>query len=212
MSKKITDEEIEKGVAKVERMNAMFDKSIVPILFIAALAVFLFGALPKLIRNVKGADDTAASSYVDELTVYEQRSKFMDELEQNLEKAEAAGYTYIPEIQDALCISKMYNETTIVAHFYDGSVSYGKIIYTEGIEGCSKVEVRVYTVNRSGVTVTLEDGTAYNAVFADTDFTADEALTDTDTSERLAVLRYVSGEELKAMRETYDAELNALLS
>ncbi len=208
MSKRITDEEIEKGVAKVERMNRMFDKAIVPVLFIAALAVFLFGALPRLVRNTKNADTV---DYADELTVYEQRSKYMDELEQNLEAAEAAGYTYIPEIQDAICISKQYDDSTIIAHFYDGSVSYGKIICTDGLEKCAKAEVRVYNANRSGVTVTLEDGTAYNAVFTDAFFSADETLTDTDTAERLTVLGYISAEQLIEMRGLYDSELSALI-
>lgn len=208
MSKKITDEEIEKGVAKVERMNSMFDKAIVPVLFIAALAVFLFGALPRLVRNTKNTD---AVGFADELTIYEQRSKYMDELEQNLEAAENAGYIYIPEIQDAICISKQYDNGTIIAHFYDGTISYGKIVCTEGLEKCAKAEVRVYNANRSGVTVTLEDGTAYNAVFTDAAFLTDEMLTDSDTAEKLMVLEYISAEKLIEMRGLYDSELSALI-
>ncbi len=216
MSKKITDEDIERGAQKVERMNAMFDKAIIPVLFIAALAVFLFGALPKLIRHlekdeVAPQEGEAVVGYADELNLYEKRSQFMDTLEENMGKAEAAGYSRMPEEFGVNCILKQYDENTIVAHFYDGSTSYGKVI-TEGLADCAKVEIRAYTANRSTVIVTLDDGESLSAKFSSTAFTADETLTDTDTNDRLAVLGYVSSEELSAIRAIYDRELEALLS
>lgn len=213
MSKKITDEDIERGVQKVERMNAMFDKAAIPVLFAAALAIFLFGALPKLIRNIKHEEKTPQQvvEYVDELTVYEQRSKFMDELDVNMEKAEAAGYSKMPEEFGTTCILKQYDENTIVAHFYDGNTSYGKLI-AEGIEKCAKVEMRIYTSNYSSVIITLDNGETVSAMFNNTAFTADETLTDTDTNERLGVLENISSEKLSEIRGIYDAELEALLA
>ncbi len=213
MSKKITDEDIERGVEKVQRMNAMFDKAAIPVLFVAALAVFLFGALPKLIRNIKHEEKNPQQvvEYTDELTVYEKRSKFMDELDTNMEKASMAGYSKMPEEFGTNCILKQLDDNTIIAHFYDGSTSYGKII-SEGAGGCRKVEMRVYTSNYSSVIVTLEHGENISAMFNNTLFLADETLTDTDTNERLSVLENISSEKLSEMRGIYDRELEMLLA
>ena len=211
MSKKITDHDIEQGVAKVERMNKAFDKAIIPVLFIAALAVFLFGALPKLIRNIKAEPQQEQKPvvYEEELTLYEKRSQFMDELELNLPKIQQAGYEVQPEVQGIKSISKQYDENTVIAHFHTGFSSYGKII-KNGKESYSKADLQV---NITGVSVnlTLADGSRLSARFADGSFAFDETLTDTDTSERVAVLEYITAEELTAMLVLYDAELTALI-
>lgn len=212
MSKKITDEDIEQGVAKVERMNKMFDKAILPVLLIAALAVFLFGALPKLIRNMNSSDEQpqAVVDYTDELTMYEQRSKFMDEIDMNLDRLQSTGYEQQPEVQGTSSISKQYDENTVVAHFYNGASSYGKVIKS-GMDTCKKLDMQINNSVYISVSVTLNDGTRISAKF-DSSFAFDETLTDTDTAEKLSVLNYVTTEELKAMLTLYDTELSALIS
>lgn len=211
MSKKITDQDIEQGVAKVERMNKAFDKAIIPVLFVAALAVFLFGALPKLIRNTKAEPQPESKPviYTDELTLYEKRSKFMDELDVNLAKVQQSGYEVQPDVQGTKSISKQYDENTVIAHFYTGVSSYGKII-REGADSYLKADLQINIAGFS-VTLTLHDGSRLSARFADGSFAFDETLTDTDTSDRLAVLEHIKAEELSAMLALYDSELTLLI-
>ncbi len=212
MSKKITDEDIENGVAKVERMNKAFDKAIIPVLFIAALSVFLFGALPKLIRNMKETlkEESVPVTYVGELTLYEKRSKFMDELDINGEKIQEAGYKLQPEVQGIKSISKQYDDQTVIAHFYTGVSSYGKVIREDtdkNIRSDLQINIAGYSV-----TVTLSDASRINAKFTDSSFTADETLTGTDSSKQAEVLLHVTSEELNAMLAIYDAELASLVN
>lgn len=210
MSKKVTDADIERGVEKVERMNAMFDKAIIPVLFVAALAVFIFGAMPKLMRNIKSKEEKPAEEYVYELNSYELRSKFMDELDMNTEKLQSSGYEMVPEMQGTTGITKQRDEKTIVSHFYNGASSYGRVTYY-GLETCKRVDMQINNAMSISVAVTLEDETRVEARFSGSGFLAEEIITDTDTNEPTEIFNYVSEVELSALFSIYTEELEMLV-
>lgn len=218
MSKRITDEDIEKGVEKVEKMNALFDKMVLPVLLIAALAVFFFGALPKLKRCVSDetvqpqetavvtqSDVSGSDGQEEPNELYARRNAFLSDMKAHREEIEAKGYTFIEAVEGLDSIRIRPDEDTTIYEFCDNGKCYGQIRTTE-FEVFEEAAVTVMGSSHINVVLTLADGEKLYAVFENESF-----LPEGSDDDQQMILAYLTSEELTGIKQRYDRQLEELL-
>lgn len=212
MGKRITNDDIEKGVAKVERMNALFDRLIFPVLLVIALAVFIFGALPKLKKSCAPEEEIKPSEVPQTVPAvsesdgfYAERNEYLLSMTDHSAELEEKGYTLVDIMEGMKSAHIALDENTTVYEFCDGDMCYGQIKYT-GSESFEQVSVTVIDEKQFNVALTGNDGEKLYAKFSSPDF-----MPKTGDDDQQMILAFLTPNELARLKERYDAQLEILL-
>lgn len=174
--KKLTrEEEIERGVEKVERMNKAFDKYVIPLVLFTVVTIFIFGAVPRLLKllSADSADGTEQGVESTVADFYSLREDYMSNMHSHAQELEAAGYEFSDQYSGADCVYKYLDESTIVYEFYDDALgSYSIIRRAAQEEAYRQLSMVVSAKNLIRVELDLVDGQKISLTYIDESFSA----------------------------------------
>lgn len=213
------DEEIKRGVEKVERMNKTFDTLALPIILFTVVTIFIFGALPTLKEKLGLGESSSVSSVLPEQqSFYSRRESYMLDMQLHLEELTQHGYTTPEGYEAGECASLMLDDSTEVLEFSDNIGCYSIVRRSVADKPYTKLSIIVYSENIILAELVLAEGDQLSATFKNESFTewkrkpvSDAELSQSDavsTAER--ILEYVSSAELGALLEEYKQSLSWL--
>lgn len=191
---------------RVEHMNSIFDRLVLPIIIFTLAVFFIFGVIPKLgscgsEKNVPPSAEAAESS------PYDLRQALLSDMVENQSIFEAAGYT-VTEIEgETVAYRKLESGLEIFDNLKDSNdYSFSLISFSDEADG-TETDIMLYSESIFLVVVRKGEDQA-SAIFDDDSFAYSPSGTDAD---RTKVLSLVSAETLSGMVDEYLASVESMM-
>lgn len=206
-------EEEKKGIDKVERMNRLFDKVVLPgigVLVILLLISFIAGKFrEKFTRDDPGT--TASSAPREETDVFGRRKELLRGYEQHKDAFAAYGYEPVEGYAYALSLGKTVDEEMTIFQFSDEAL--GELSIVNYMPKGKKAPYRSLSLAVSSptmlvVTVKKEDE-KHVVTFTDTGFSHYQP---EDQDAYQSLMKLTTQEDLQAMYDIFTTDLDHLQS
>jgi len=193
---------------RVDRMNGIFDRLVLPmVLFTIAVFVF-FAVIPKL-GSCSCAPEDKEEQISSQEDFYSLRSILISDMAGNRSIFEAAGYTVMEngDAGDLIAYRELESGAEIIDNLRDTNGTAYSIIYKTDADTGIETNILIYGKSLFLVMVTAE-GQNITAIFYNEDFTADVSSGDSGQS---SVLALVTSESMAEMLEEYKASMNSIV-
>lgn len=210
-------EKEQKGIDKVERMNKLFDKVLMPaigVLIIITLIIFIVGK----IRDKFGGENAAANgspasvntSVADDVPkVFVLRAALLGDYEKYAETFAAYGYEPAEGYAQDLALRKQVDEELVIYQFADSAMGDFTILkYAPSVENAAyqSLSLTVSSASLINVSVRGEDFN-HTVAFTAADFSSYQK---DDSGEYQQLMKVVSLDELQTMYEIFETDITNL--
>lgn len=209
-------EKEQKGIDKVERMNKMFDKVMMPAIGVMIILILLSFIVGKLMdkfgrSNDAAGDSTAVSTAVsdgDVQKILALRKELLTDYEQYAEAFAAYGYEPVEGLQD-LALCKQVDEELTIWQFADSVLGDFTIVkYVPSSDEASYQMLSLTISSDKLITVTASgEGFDYAVAFTAADFSTYQAK---DKEQYRDMMKVVSMDELHTMYEIFETDIRNL--
>ncbi|MBQ9993531.1 MAG: hypothetical protein IJP17_02330 [Clostridia bacterium] len=194
---------------RVERMNGIFDRLVLPMLLFTLAIFLIFGVAPKVISCDK-QDSSTVTENASQGDFYASRAALLTDMENNLTRFETAGYILVDDDSTGtVAYKKLDSGTEIMENLCDvngnifSAVSSARTIGEKDAD----VTIMVYSGSLFLVSVTVGEETT-SAIFGSDMFLPPISGSDEDIS---AVLALVPSDDLAEMMEEYRQALRVVM-
>lgn len=210
-------EKEKKAVDKVQRMNGIFDKLILPMIAFSLIVFAVFGIIPAVSESCESGGSGGASpdysintgSSDDEF--YAARKVLMSDMEGNRTLLEQNGYELSNDYGANLTARRQYDDNTYAVEYCEdmfGCFAIVRYIPGEGETAAySSISLVVYSGTLISVEVASAEGTL-SAVFTDEAF---EGYSEQNAEQAQKILAAVTKEKLCILLEIYKTNLRPVL-
>lgn len=208
-------EKEQKGIDKVERMNKMFDRVVMPAIGVLIILLLLSFIVGKLTDKFGGGHDAAGDAAVgsvvsdgDVQKIFSMRTALLADYEQYAEVFAAYGYEQVEGLQD-LALCKQVDEELTIWQFADSVLGDFTIVkYVPSSDEASYQMLSLTISSDKLLTVTASgEGFDYAVAFTAADFSTYQAK---DKEQYRDMMKVVSMDELHSMYEIFETDIRNL--
>lgn len=202
--------DIENSQAKVDKMNRLFDRLILPIIGFTILVFVAFSIIPNIVKGCSSERDdgppSGSQEYLSRLDAYVLRDVLLEDMEANRPVFEDGGYTVVEnDGGNYVAFIELQDGTQIFDNMIDSSGNvYSAVMRTKDDR---KVTVMIYAQTLFLAVVT-DKGETSSSIFRSADFSSYPSDSDADAQ---AVLSLAPAEELTDMVEVYKTTILSLV-
>lgn len=190
---------------RVEHMNSIFDRLVLPMILFTLAVFIIFGVIPKL-GGCGGKEEPAAETETAS-SPYDLRKALLDDIAGNQAVFEAAGYTVTEVDGETVAYRKLDSGVEIFDNLKDSNgYPFSLISYSDEAAG-TETDIMLYSEAIFLVVVKSGENQA-SAIFGDDSFSCPPSGGDADMQE---VLGLVSAETLSGMVSEYLASVESVV-
>lgn len=209
-----TDKE-KKGIDKVDRMNKLFDKVLMPVIGVIIILTLLSFIVGKLMDKFGGGESegnasvSVSSSVSGNPNVFDTRAALLANYETYAEAFAAYGYAPAEGYTQDLSLRKQVDEELVIYQFSDSAMGDFTILkYTPSAADAAYQSLSLTVSSASLINASARGGDFnYTVAFTSTDFSSYRK---DDGEEYNALMKVVSPGELTSMYEIFEADIENL--
>ncbi len=197
---------------RVDKMNGIFDRLILPMILFTLAVFVIFGLIPKLgscsCSPEPDVTEQPAQTDSTQTDFYALRAVLLDDIEEYRALFEAAGYTVMQTDESSMPLAyrQLDSGAEIIDNLYDSGNTCYSVIYRTDADNGIETNIMIYGRSLFLVMITV-DGQNTSAVFYSEDFTA--AVSPADTAQT-DVLSLVTSESLAALLGEYKTSMSQI--